>query len=372
MIGFIRTFRISTVVCKPLRRGKSSIMAGRELLSQERIEQCREYMGEDWIAGRPEISVSYMSGGLTNFLYHLSIKSDKNECQTPKNCLLRMFSQIWSPDQLAINNVVVAILAERGIGPKIYGVLPCNQGRLEEYYFCRELNTSELVPYYDSIAKIAGKLNRQSMPLPRNDDFIYNSMNAWLTQIRSDPVKIESNRKKMEEIFSGVNWEEEISWLKTHLRSVGSPILFCHNDLNEGNFLLLDGGSKEIKLIDFEFCNYNYRGFELAQLFYESSINMTQTDYPHFKHTPDNYPREGDRKYFVAQYLAAFQPDKAHGPEDVDSVLREVELMKLAVDFYWALWALAKAQNDDRFGYIEYAELRIGLYRSEKANILLQ
>lgn len=58
-------------------------------------------------------------------------------------------------------------------------------------------------------------------------------------------------------------------------------VVFSHNDIHETNFLhtfdLVDGRKKikEIKLIDFEYSNYNYRGFDLAMYLDQSTSEFT-------------------------------------------------------------------------------------------------
>ena len=342
------------------------------LLSQSTLERCREHMGRLWLHNKPDICVSIVTGGLTNSLFLLQITLEEDYIAKPEDatcCLLRIFANIWTQEEIALNNVATAILAERGFGPRIYGVLPCNQGRLEEFYISRQLRTNELIQHFNTIALIVGNFNRQTLPLAKTDKFLPNSMKRFVEKMNTLPIEIKANIEKIERIRTLLNWSEEISWIEEYIQSVDSPILVCHNDLNESNFLLLKDG--RLKLIDFEFCNYNYRGFELAQLFYECSITMVYPDYPYFKHTLGDYPNSEQRREFVVKYLNAFEPGINHDEKEINSVLLEIESMKLAVDFYWALWSLAMAYTDDRFGYPEYAEMRLEFYISEKAKLNL-
>ena len=64
-----------------------------------------------------------------------------------------------------------------------------------------------------------------------------------------------------------------------------SPVVFCHNDLQEGNILHTRTSAHEpgrdVILIDYEYCAYNYRGFDLANHFLEWSFdNSTNTLHP--------------------------------------------------------------------------------------------
>lgn len=61
------------------------------------------------------------------------------------------------------------------------------------------------------------------------------------------------------------------------------PIVFCHNDMQEGNILLRQNTRKrELVIIDFEYCSYNYRGFDLANHFVEWQYDYTAEEYPFF------------------------------------------------------------------------------------------
>jgi len=61
------------------------------------------------------------------------------------------------------------------------------------------------------------------------------------------------------------------------------PVTFCHNDMQEGNILLLQNTRKpKLVLIDFEYCSYNYRGFDIANHFAEWQYDYTASEYPFF------------------------------------------------------------------------------------------
>lgn len=49
-------------------------------------------------------------------------------------------------------------------------------------------------------------------------------------------------------------------------------------------------GEPELMIIDFEYCAYNYRGFDLANHFLEWTFDYTNTAAPYFYHRPEQYP----------------------------------------------------------------------------------
>jgi choline/ethanolamine kinase len=62
--------------------------------------------------------------------------------------------------------------------------------------------------------------------------------------------------------------------LKDKLREIPSPIVFSHNDLQENN-ILRNGSTQELHFIDFEYSNYNYRGFDFGNHFCEWTIEYS-------------------------------------------------------------------------------------------------
>lgn len=74
--------------------------------------------------------------------------------------------------------------------------------------------------------------------------------------------------------------------------------MFCHNDMQEGNILLCCNNmtdkealmNPQLVLIDFEYCSYNYRGFDLANHFLEWMYDYTHSVYPYFTVNRNSYP----------------------------------------------------------------------------------
>jgi len=63
--------------------------------------------------------------------------------------------------------------------------------------------------------------------------------------------------------------------------------------MQEGNILLRDDAttsSDSLVPIDFEYCAYNYRAFDLANHFCEWVYDYSNKQSPNFFETKDNYP----------------------------------------------------------------------------------
>lgn len=51
-----------------------------------------------------------------------------------------------------------------------------------------------------------------------------------------------------------------------------------------------DNGEPELIIIDFEYCAYNYRGFDLANHFIEWTMDYTNKEFPFYYHKTEQYP----------------------------------------------------------------------------------
>lgn len=63
---------------------------------------------------------------------------------------------------------------------------------------------------------------------------------------------------------------EELALLQSELSSVGSPIVFCHNDLLLANVI---HRPTSVTFIDYEYASYNYQAFDIGNHFDEFAGN---------------------------------------------------------------------------------------------------
>jgi Predicted choline kinase involved in LPS biosynthesis len=62
--------------------------------------------------------------------------------------------------------------------------------------------------------------------------------------------------------------EEEYAMLKRELSSLGSPVVFCHNDLLLAN-VIYNSKKRTVTFIDYEYSNINYQAFDIGNHFAE-------------------------------------------------------------------------------------------------------
>ncbi|XP_006893304.1 PREDICTED: choline kinase alpha [Elephantulus edwardii] len=286
-------------------------------------------------------------------------------------------NEFQGAEAMVLESVMFAILAERALGPKLYGIFP--QGRLEQFIPSRRLETEELsVP--DISADIAKKMaifHGMKMPFNKEPKWLFGTMEKYLDQVLKMKFTGDS-RTKLHRLLR-YNLPSEMESLRSLLESTASPVVFCHNDCQEGNILLLDdqegSGKQKLMLIDFEYSSYNYRGFDIGNHFCEWMYDYTYEKYPFFRASILKYPTKKQQLHFFSHYLAAFQNEFENLSNEEKSVIEEEMLLEvnrfaLASHFFWGLWSIVQAKiSSIEFGYMDYAQARFDAYFDQKRKL---
>ncbi|XP_032293509.1 choline/ethanolamine kinase isoform X3 [Drosophila virilis] len=365
--------------------------------------------------------------------------------QEPREVLLRIYGQTHGDhalESMITESVVFALLSERNFGPKLHGIFP--GGRIEQYIPARPLATTELGDARISmkIAEKMGEIHSLNIPMSKEPDWIWNCMDRWLASLESIVKgKIESKPnstvlQKQRNLMRSINYVQEIAWLRSVIDAGAYPVVFCHNDLQEGNILLrqsssgqertpresisilrsnfdetlgdsLDGNSNldtddnkspsaspcaeldttddsaldssfmsdhepDLIIIDFEYCAYNYRGFDLANHFIEWTFDYTNPQFPYFHHYKEQYATAQQRRDFIVNYLKKYHDDEHYEPnvEELDTVDAEIRLFTMLSHLFWSLWSVVNVTSAIEFGYWEYGISRILEYQKLKSAYL--
>uniref|UniRef100_A0AC11BS04 Choline kinase alpha n=1 Tax=Ovis aries TaxID=9940 RepID=A0AC11BS04_SHEEP len=344
---------------------------------------CKEFLPGAWRGLREDqFHISVISrGGLSNMLFQCSLPDTLATVgDEPRKVLLRLYGAIlkMGAEAMVLESVMFAILAERSLGPKLFGIFP--QGRLEQFIPSRRLDTEELsLP--DISAEIAEKMARfhgMKMPFNKEPKWLFGTMEKYLNQVLRIRFTGESKVKQLHRFLS-YNLPLELENLRSLLESTPSPVVFCHNDCQEGNILLLDGREnsekQKLMLIDFEYSSYNYRGFDIGNHFCEWMYDYNYEKYPFFRANILKYPTRKQQLHFISNYLAAFQNEFENLSNEEKSVIEEEMLLEvnrfaLASHFFWGLWSIVQAKiSSIEFGYMEYAQARFDAYFDQKRKL---
>lgn len=91
------------------------------------------------------------------------------------------------------------------------------------------------------IAEKMAKIHSLSIPVSKEPDWLWITMDRWLSNFQ-DVLKNYTTKNTQElEIMESVrkiDFKKEMAWLKDTVELQEYPVVFCHNDLQEGNILL--------------------------------------------------------------------------------------------------------------------------------------
>uniref|UniRef100_A0A915PVU7 ethanolamine kinase n=1 Tax=Setaria digitata TaxID=48799 RepID=A0A915PVU7_9BILA len=164
----------------------------------------------------------------------------------------------------------------------------------------------------------------------------------------SDHYEHKEKQERYDEFFKqrGISFLHDLHHLKETVQRLQSKVVFCHNDLLIHN-IIHDEKTDSINFIDYEYADYNYQDFDIANHFCEYA---GVEDF--------NYSRCPDRKYkldWITKYLTYYLERKPTKNE-VEILLDRNNTFEAASHFFWALWALVQSQiSIIDFDYLQYA-----------------
>ncbi|XP_012233337.1 choline/ethanolamine kinase isoform X2 [Linepithema humile] len=338
---------------------------------------CRDYLHGVWKHVTAEnIIFKRISGGLSNWLYNVELPNGAVPVRgEPRQVLLRLYGQVHGEralEGLITESVIFTLLSERRLGPKLHGVFP--GGRIEEYIPARPLLTKELADPTLSllIAEKMGQIHTMQIPISKEPTWIWDTMNNWLnttTDILENIEEVDSRQLENVSAIKCIDLEHEIKWFSTLVMQQKHPVTFCHNDMQEGNILLRQSTRKpELVLIDFEYCSYNYRGFDIANHFAEWQYDYTAAEYPFFHERLAAGPSKEQKLNFIRAYLKTLGKE---GSVEEERIMQEVRVFSLGSHLFWGLWSIVNAKlSEIPFGYWDYAVCRLKNYMYLKEKIL--
>ncbi|XP_058165047.1 choline/ethanolamine kinase isoform X3 [Dasypus novemcinctus] len=357
------------------------------------FQWCREHLGGAWRLVRPEeLRVNPVSGGLSNLLFRCSLPDHLPSVgEEPREVLLRLYGAILQGvDSLVLESVMFAILAERSLGPQLYGVFP--EGRLEQYIPVGaqpSLDLPDAPPPPDP-----------DTPAPRS----------------SRPSPLPPRPPHHPDRFLGAEPDPENS------RAAGASVFssHCHEDgpvprhgdafhqraplavWDHGTVLKADPGpapqwpptgepagdvqpkgrdgqSQEVARLHPITSGllpqrHPGRGFDIGNHFCEWVYDYTHEEWPFYKAQPADYPTRDQQLHFIRHYLAEVKKGETPSQEEQrkleEDLMVEISRYALASHFFWGLWSILQASMSTiEFGYLEYAQSRFQFYFQQKGQL---
>lgn len=91
------------------------------------------------------------------------------------------------------------------------------------------------------IAEKMARIHSLDIPVSKEPDWLWITMERWLQNfedvLKDYTTKTAHELEIMEEVRK-IDFKSELAWLKSTAESHEFPVVFCHNDLQEGNILL--------------------------------------------------------------------------------------------------------------------------------------
>jgi len=363
---------------------------------EKAFQLCKEYLQGTWKAIQPhQLVIRQISGGLSNLVFYVGLPPGSQPSgREPSSILLRLFGELSAgPAQqyrLITETVVYTMLAERSLGPRLFGVFP--GGRLEEFIpghplTSREMRSPEIS---DHVARNVALVHSLEVPVGKEPTWLGDTLRSFMnkvTAIRPEDVPHEEKTAAL----AVANWDlrKEIDWLLAFIKVVDSPVVFSHNDINTGNILVREDGSNNwdpVVFIDYEFASYNYRGFDIANHFNEWMYDYGRKDFPYYHRNTDKYPTIKEQERWVRMYVKTYLEQQQMQQENNGSsqqkgsinekhfqeshILTEVAVYSLSSHLLWTLWCLKQAQNSNiPFAYYSFARDRLEDYTEHKAKV---
>ncbi|KRY20293.1 Choline/ethanolamine kinase, partial [Trichinella patagoniensis] len=366
--GTCRSFRdLKSVLSKVILSGTPDLPLA---VKERALSLCACFLGGAWKeVPVQKFSIQRMSGGLSNVLllcqHELDVYPDS---VVPCKILLRIYFNPETETNVVEESVTFMLLSERQLGPKLYGIFP--GGRLEEYIPSRPLSAVEVRQSHFSrqIAAKMAQFHALSVPLSKEPTYLFDALKRWMRQLKNNADRFPEFLVRFDNQVISLNEErllQEINLIRDFTDSCKSPVVFCHNDIQEGNILLPNECSshKDIMFIDFEYSSYNYRGFDLANHFCEWIFDCTITEPPGFVVEPSHFPTEAEQLQFFSSYLEELK--KPVDADVLEFMLQEVSGFVPVSHLLWGVWALLQnivSPMQADFNFMEYAKTRMSLY----------
>lgn len=244
-----------------------------------------------------------------------------------------------------------ALLASRGLAAELYGKF--KNGLLCGYLPGKSLSSAEVRDEYIKKEICRAMAHMHNIPvtdgaepcvIPKTKEFLKNLIL---------PFTNSEQQAKFESYFVK-SLEDEVADMIQKVLASGEDLAFCHNDLLVHNILFNKGDGK-VAFIDYEYADFNYALFDIANHFNEYA-GVDNADYSLCADT-------ASKKEFITEYLV-----QRFGKVDaalLERMCKNVPLFEAASHLFWAVWALVQAQNSlIEFDYLEYAILRHQQYRN--------
>lgn len=317
-----------------------------------------EKLRPDW--PRENHQYRFFSEGITNKLIGVYQPSDKSNM-----ILIRVYgnkTELFVDRKAEIRTM--KLMSEKGFGGKLFAIF---QNGLAYEFIAGDVLTVETCrspKIFPAVAATVARMHRMaSQGSDTAEPCLWTKLRQFNDLSPDEFDDVDKNKRYKDNLFSKSQREAEIDEMQKILSGLGSPVVFCHNDLLLANIVVKP--NNEIFFIDFEYGDFNYQAFDIADHFCEfAGVDADNLDYARF------YPDKMFQMKWLTAYLEAFQ-DRDVGEEELETLYKSVNKFALAVRLFWGTWALVQADISKLdFDFIGYSILIFNEYKKRKQEFL--
>lgn len=338
-----------------------------ENIEQRCLTLCQDYIGGVWKTAKTteNITVTRITGGLTNQLYRVQLNSaqkcaDTNSNDVPTDVAVKLYLKKHvtigddGVDDRLNDNIVLTLMSQTKIGPRVLGIF--KEGNIQVFHE-HELFGPKYHKDPDAIRKMTRQLarvNNLNVPISKRNRLIDQIETMIEDGYKSQEMVNHIRLLPNDSVFKSCDLREEVKYLKKVGAQLNAPVVFCHNDLLGSNILIVKAG--EVLLIDLEYCAYGFRGIDLAML-------LNQYEREPFEYLDVSLPEDAVIEQYLNYYIEACNeivPGYSDKPEN--SLKRHVDEVKVAtLNYLMILMAFFLSQKESMTGMGEPVNLKDNL-----------
>ena len=343
----LNDFAISFETDEELKSGASSVV---------------EILRPDWKVS--DHQYKFFNDGITNRLVGVFMAGDKSDM-----VLVRVYgvmTELFVDRKAEIRNII--LMSQKGFGGELYATF--SNGLAYQYVEGDILNMDSCrnPEVFPEVAKTVARMHRDaSEGSEKAEACIWKKIGQFLELSPDEFPNAEMNARYKENVFSKAQRKAEIDELRVVLEKLGSPIVFCHNDLLLANIVVQQPANR-IQFIDYEYGDFNYQAFDIADHFCEfAGLDPQNMDYAKL------YPDKEFQTKWLRIYLEKFfeNENREVSSEEVESLYKIVNKFALLVRLFWGTWALVQEDiSEIDFDFLGYAILIFDEYKRRKDEFL--
>jgi len=300
-----------------------------------------------------EIHAEILPGGLSNFMFLCRVLTGVN-IQYPV-VVVRYYGSGSMHREFEIE--ICKLLSSIGVCP-VY-IATFDFGDISEFVENEKITHLMLPVLHQRIFALLKKFHDldSEIETQNRDNCFMKLTTIWSRQIR-EYLQLQ---EESSDFFDVETLDRERDWLVEQLDSLDMPIVFSHNDLQEGN-MLIETNTNRLVFIDFEYTGFNYRGYDFGNHLCEYTYAYMGNT---FEFSPDLFPSDDHIRSCVRAYLSETDATK------VENVMDQAKKCTAASHLLWSYWSvvmyisnLGKKKID--FDYISYGLSRKQNYFASK------